>query len=167
MIKAIVYPLLVLTIISLLSCTSSEITTKQYDLVVLGGRVIDSASGLDAVRNIGIQDEQIVVITEDSIDGNRIVDATGLIVSAGFIDLHAHGQSEESFSIMVQDGVTTAFELEVGTDDVSKWYGDRAGGQHLLQKGQRLGEAALALVRRRDAPHRAGLPCLLPGGVLD
>ena len=114
MTKTIVYPLLVLTIISLLSCTSSEITTKQYDLVVLGGRVIDSASGLDAVRNIGVQDEQIVVITEDSIDGNRIVDATGLIVSAGFIDLHAHGQSEESFSIMVQDGVTTAFELEVG-----------------------------------------------------
>lgn len=138
MTKAIVHPLLVLTIISLLSCTSSEITTKQYDLVVLGGRVIDSASGLDAVRNIGIQDEQIVVITEDSIDGNRIVDATGLIVSAGFIDLHAHGQSEESFSIMVQDGVTTAFELEVGTDDVSKWYGDRAGGQ-ILNYGVSIG----------------------------
>ena len=122
----------------MLSCTSSEITTKQYDLVVLGGRVIDSASGLDAVRNIGIQDEQIVVITEDSIDGNRIVDATGLIVSAGFIDLHAHGQSEESFSIMVQDGVTTAFELEVGTDNVSKWYGDRAGGQ-ILNYGVSIG----------------------------
>ena len=59
MTKAITYPLLTLAIISLLSCTPSEITTKQYDLVVLGGRVIDSDSGLDAVRNIGVRDERI------------------------------------------------------------------------------------------------------------
>ena len=138
MTKAITYPLLTLAIISLLSCTPSEITTKQYDLVVLGGRVIDSDSGLDAVRNIGVRDERIVAITEDPIDGNRVVDATGLIVSAGFIDLHAHGQLEESFSVMVQDGVTTAFELELGTDDVSDWYSERTGGQ-ILNYGVSIG----------------------------
>jgi N-acyl-D-aspartate/D-glutamate deacylase len=32
---------------------------------------------------------------------------------------------------MVQDGVTSGFELEVGTNDVAGWYGERAGGQFI------------------------------------
>ena len=51
------------------------------------------------------------------------------VVAPGFIDLHEHGQQEESYRMMVRDGVTSAFELEVGTADVAAWYEAREGGQ--------------------------------------
>ena len=99
---------------------------------------MDPESGLDAVRNLGIRDGRIEEISANPLVGERIVDATGLVVTPGFIDLHAHGQSEEVFRLMVRDGVTTAFELEVGTVDVSAWYGEREGGQ-ILNYGVSIG----------------------------
>jgi len=99
----------------------------QYDVVVAGGRVIDPESGLDAVRWIGVTGGKIVVISREPIAGARLIDASGLVVAPGFIDLHVHGQDDENYRIKAMDGVTTALELEVGTGDVGKWYADREG----------------------------------------
>jgi N-acyl-D-aspartate/D-glutamate deacylase len=138
MTKTISYSVVGFVLISVFSCAPPETTVERYDLVVQGGRVMDPESGLDAVRNLGIRDGRIEEISANTLVGERIVDATGLVVAPGFIDLHAHGQSEEAFRLMVQDGVTTAFELEVGTGDVSAWYGKREGGQ-ILNYGVSIG----------------------------
>src|SRR5437879_1979750 len=66
-------------------------TPPIYDRVILGGHVMDPASQLDAVRNIGITGGRIAVITTNAIRGRDTVDARGLVVAPGFIDLHAHG----------------------------------------------------------------------------
>ena len=102
-----------------------------YDRVILGGRVMDPESGLDAVRNIGLSGGRIAVITTDPLTGRDTVDARGLIVSPGFIDLHAHGQTPETYRFQALDGVTTALELELGTGDVAGWYGEREAGQRI------------------------------------
>ncbi|GIS78787.1 MAG: hypothetical protein CM1200mP14_03530 [Gammaproteobacteria bacterium] len=117
---------LALTSLLLSSCT---IGNTQYDLVIEGGRVIDPESGLDAVRTIGVIGGEIAAITETSLEGDRVIQATGLVVVPGFIDLHEHGQEEDSYRMMVRDGVTTALELEVGTADVEGWYAEREGGK--------------------------------------
>ncbi len=93
-----------------------------FDLVILGGRVIDPETGLDGVRNVGVRDDEIVEITEDEIEGDRTVDAEGLVVAPGFIDLHAHGQTILSGRVQALDGVTTALELEAGVYPVSSFY---------------------------------------------
>ena len=111
--------------LALASCTQPETSDGGYDVVVLGGRVMDPESGHDAVRNVGIRDGRIEAITEDAIEGARVIDATGHVIAPGFIDLHVHGQHDEGFTFMIRDGVTSGLELEVGTGDVAKWYKQR------------------------------------------
>src|ERR1051325_7847057 len=100
-----------------------------YDLVVANGRVIDPESALDGVRNVGIHAGRVEQISTNPLNGTRVIDATGLVVAPGFIDLHEHGQQEEAYALMVRDGVTSALELEVGTADVAKWYAAHDSGQ--------------------------------------
>jgi N-acyl-D-aspartate/D-glutamate deacylase len=102
-----------------------------YDRVILGGRVIDPESNLDAVRNIGLLDGRIAVITTQAIHGRDTIDARGLVVAPGFIDLHAHGQTPETYRFYSLDGVTTTMELELGTSDVDAWYRERSAGQRI------------------------------------
>jgi N-acyl-D-aspartate/D-glutamate deacylase len=121
------FPGVCLIAILVSSCTSPPAQT--YDLVVAGGRVLDPESGVDAVRHLGIRGRTIEAVSESPLAGARIIDATNHVVAPGFIDLHEHGQQEESYRMMVRDGVTSAFELEVGTGDVAGWYAARDGGQ--------------------------------------
>src|SRR5688572_22260719 len=110
----------------------------SYDLVVANGRVMDPESGLDAVRHIGITGDSIAVISETPLQGTRVIDAANHVVAPGFIDLHEHGQQEDSYRMMVRDGVTSALELEVGTGDIAKFYDDRKIGQ-LVNFGASIG----------------------------
>ena len=66
----------------------SAYSQARYDLVILGGRVMDPASGTDAVRNIGIRSGQITAISSEVFEGRETIDASGLVVAPGFIDLH-------------------------------------------------------------------------------
>ena len=106
-------------------------TPPIYDRVILGGHVMDPASHLDAVRNIGLSGGRIAVITTHAVRGRDTIDARGLVVAPGFIDLHAHGQTPETYRFYALDGVTTALELELGTADVAAWYREREGGERI------------------------------------
>src|SRR5262249_50011530 len=66
---------------------STTIAAKEFDLVILNGRVIDPESKLDAVRNVGIIAGKIEAITTKALQGRSIMDAKGLVVAPGFIDL--------------------------------------------------------------------------------
>ncbi len=107
------------------------VTTPQgappYDLVVANGRVMDPDSGLDGVRNVGISHGAIAAIAAEPLQGRASLDATGLVVTPGFIDLHQHGQTPEAYRLKAADGVTTALELEVGVGDIDRWYDERTG----------------------------------------
>ncbi len=100
---------------------------QQFDIVLANGRVIDPASGLDAVRHIGITGDKIRAISEAPLKGRTTVDAKGLVVAPGFIDLHSHGQTPENYRFKARDGVTTALEMEVGVSPVPEWYSAREG----------------------------------------
>jgi N-acyl-D-aspartate/D-glutamate deacylase len=99
----------------------------QYDVVILNGRVMDPESGLDAVRNVGIRGGKIAALSNKAMTGKRTIDAKGLVVAPGFIDLHEHGQEAKNYQFQAHDGVTTSLELELGTSDVAAWYAAREG----------------------------------------
>ena len=94
----------------------------MFDLVIANGRVIDPESGLDAVRNVGIRGDRIIEISAQPLEGHDTIDARGLVVSPGFIDIHRHAHGDTSYRYAARDGVTTAFELEIGAADVDAWY---------------------------------------------
>jgi hypothetical protein len=121
--------LLALIAALLLATSCAREPSQSYDLVIANGRVMDPESGLDAVRHVGIRAGKVEAISESSLAGTRVIDAANHVVAPGFVDLHEHGQQEESYRMMVRDGVTSAFELEVGTGDVAAWYAAREGGQ--------------------------------------
>ncbi|PYO91458.1 MAG: D-glutamate deacylase, partial [Gemmatimonadetes bacterium] len=64
-----------------------QTSAPVYDRVILGGHVMDPASGLDAIRNVGLQNGRVAVITTNAITGRDTIDARGLVVAPGFIDL--------------------------------------------------------------------------------
>ncbi|MGI8744811.1 MAG: amidohydrolase family protein [Bryobacteraceae bacterium] len=103
------------------------LAAQQYDIVIANGRVMDPESNLDAVRNIGITGDKIAAISPAPLRGRRVIDAKGLVVAPGFIDLHSHGQTAENYGFKARDGVTTALEMEVGVGPVAQWYAQRKG----------------------------------------
>ena len=110
----------------------------SYDLLIRGGRVIDPESGLDAIRNVGVRGSRIKTLTDADLEGDSVIDAAGLVVAPGFIDLHSHGQDAENYEVQARDGVTTALELEVGAGDIDSWY-ERRKGNALINFGASVG----------------------------
>ncbi|HMG00308.1 MAG TPA: hypothetical protein VK560_03605, partial [Gemmatimonadaceae bacterium] len=102
-------------------------TSAPLDVVLVGGRVLDPETNLDAVRAVGIKGGRIVSVTSGVPAARDTVDVRGLVVAPGFIDLHSHGQDSINYRYMAHDGVTTALELELGTYPVAPWYAKREG----------------------------------------
>jgi N-acyl-D-aspartate/D-glutamate deacylase len=106
---------------------TAALSAQTYDIVVANGRVVDPASKTDAVRWVGINGSTIAAVSATPLTGKMTIDARGLVVAPGFIDLHSHGQTDENYRFKARDGVTTALELEVGANPIGAWYAQRAG----------------------------------------
>jgi N-acyl-D-aspartate/D-glutamate deacylase len=106
-----------------------------YDVVLRGGRVIDPESGLDAVRDVAIAGDRVAVVGIGLPPGRQEADVTGLVVTAGFIDLHSHAHDLGSARLQVMDGVTTALELEAGVTPVAAGYAAAAAAGRPLNYG--------------------------------
>src|SRR5437667_10254818 len=128
---------------------AGPLCAQTYDLVVAGGRVLDPASNLDAVRHIGIRAGKIAAVSATPLQGRETLDAAGLTVAPGFIDLHSHGQTPENYRFKAMDGVTTALELEVGVSPVGAWYKAREG-RSLIHFGASAGHIPARMAVMKD-----------------
>ena len=128
------------TAVTTAALTACGQATGPYDLVINQGRVIDPESGLDAVRSVGIRDGKIVAISEAALDAKQAIDASGLVVSPGFINLHSHSVAEAGYRLELLDGVTTVLELEAGSFPISR-FGQQLGEAPLTHFGASVGHA--------------------------
>jgi N-acyl-D-aspartate/D-glutamate deacylase len=126
------------------------LAAQTYDVVLQNGRVVDPESGLDAVRSVGVSGKKIAAVSAHPLRGDVVVDASGLVIAPGFIDLHSHGQTPENYRFKAMDGVTTALELEVGVSPVSEWYTDR-DGRALINFGASTSHIQARMLAMKDA----------------
>ena len=121
---------------SLLFCLAISISISRsvsaqvnaiYDVVLVGGRVIDPETKLDTIKNIGILNSRISEISSEPLKGKEMINVAGLVVAPGFIDLHAHGRTNKEQEYQLHDGLTTGLELEWGIEFLDKWYASRKG----------------------------------------
>jgi N-acyl-D-glutamate deacylase len=108
---------------------------SEHDLLVRNGRVIDPQTGFNRVCDVAIAGGRITAIGAAPGKSAREIDATGLVVAPGFIDLHAHGQSLPADRMQAFDGVTTSLELEAGALPVSAWYAHQEATGRTLNYG--------------------------------
>ena len=67
---------------------------QEIDLLIKNGHVFDPKNGLDTVQDISITDGKILQVAPNiEATAKKVVDATGLYVSPGLIDIHTHTYS--------------------------------------------------------------------------
>ena len=106
---------------------ASPAMAVDYDVVINNGRVMDPETNFDGVRNVGVKDGRIVVITKDAITGIETINASGHVVAPGFIDGHQHATDQFSRKVNLRDGLTTQMDFEAGAGDIAQWYANAEG----------------------------------------
>ena len=132
--------LLILTVLSMSLAACSQ--DSEYDLVIANGRVIDPETQLDAIRHLGIRDGSISQISQQPLRGNKTIDASGLVVAPGFIDIHSHTPTLLGQQVNLLDGITTQLELEAGSFPVS-FYGEHFRDGAQINYGSSVGHWAV------------------------
>lgn len=88
--------------------------TPRYDVLISGGTVVDGGGSAGFRADVAISGDRVVLVSRTPIaagEARRVIDATGLVVAPGFIDLHAHLEPITSMpdaESHVRQGVTLA-----------------------------------------------------------
>jgi N-acyl-D-amino-acid deacylase len=104
---------LVLTLLAAAFTACAIAAEPAYDVVIRGGRVVDGTGNPWFYGDVAIRGEQIVAVGKlpPEVTASREIDARGLVVAPGFIDMHSHsdlllledGQAQSK----IRQGVTT------------------------------------------------------------
>ena len=86
----------------------------MYDLLIMGGNIVDPASDLLEQAEVAIQGGRVVAVAKGLHRGSarQVVDAGGQWVLPGLIDSHVHVSARpEGYRMMAQAGVTCALDM--------------------------------------------------------
>jgi len=119
----------------------------DYDLKIMGGTIIDG-SGREGYRgDVGIKGGKIVALGRVDGAASRTIDAGGLVVSPGFVDIHTHYDAQvmwdKMLSISPWHGVTTAVMGNCGFGVAPMRPADRQGIMRTLEKVEGMSYEAL------------------------
>ena len=119
---------------------------QQYDLLIRNGRIIDPKNNIDSKMDLAVKDGKIAKVANSipAAQAIKVIDATGLIVVPGLIDIHTHvfvGSKPETFAdgflsvspddFTLKAGVTTV--VDAGT---SGWRNFPTFKEHVIDKSK-------------------------------
>lgn len=98
----------------------AQVEPSGYDLLIRGGRVVDGTGNPWVYADVGIRDGRIVSVGQlAGADATRVVDATGLVVAPGFIDLHTHSDSQLLADGTAQSKIRQGVTLDIAGESSS------------------------------------------------
>jgi len=116
-------PCVVASLLSLL-VPVNLVAQEPLDIVIASGMILDGAGNPFVVADVGIAGERIVEIGRiDTTRARRVIDATGLYVTPGFIDMHSHSANGDG-SISHPEGRRAANSVTQGitTEAITSWW---------------------------------------------
>lgn len=109
-------------LVLIIVCLYHNAGAQTYDLLITNGKIIDGTGNPWFVGDIAINEGKIVKVGRIEGDAKRTIDATGLIVSPGFIDVHTHIETNDlkfpTAPNFIHDGVTTVVTGNCGFSKV-------------------------------------------------
>ena len=119
--------------------SAAQGTDQPFDLAIVGGRVIDPASGFDYVASIGISGSTVAAISADPeappLQAATTIDATGLVVSPGFIDILSYSPNGYGEWFKLADGVTTNLGMHGLDNRATNWFAAHPDGSSPIHFG--------------------------------
>ena len=110
-----------------------------FDLAIVGGRVIDPASGFDFVASIGVSGSTVAAIAAGPdaapLQASRTIDASGLVVSPGFIDILSYSPNGYGEWFKLADGVTANLGMHGLDNRADQWFGAHPDGSSPVHFG--------------------------------
>lgn len=119
---------------------SAEITdpNHRFDLVIENGRLMDPESGFDTLASLGVSGTRVAAIAAGSgqlLQGATRIDATGRVVSPGFIDILSYSPNNYGEWYKIADGVTTNLGMHGLDDRAADWFAAHRNGSAPLHFG--------------------------------
>lgn len=109
-------------VIPFLLISPALFSQDSYDIVIRNGKIIDGSGNNWYYSDIAIQNGKIVLISRTiNASAKKVIDANGLIVAPGFIDVHTHLEGDEAkepkATNFILDGVTTCITGNCGSSE--------------------------------------------------
>jgi N-acyl-D-aspartate/D-glutamate deacylase len=120
-----------LALLALAACGTGP-DAGTYDLVIRGGRIVDGTGAAGFEGDLAVRGDRIVAVGRVEGAGRREIDARGLVVAPGFIDMHSH-----SDLLLLEDGDAQSKIRQGVTTDV---LGEDSSGGPIVGKHPREGK---------------------------
>lgn len=116
----------------------------MFDIVISNGNIINPELNAMSIHNIGIKNGKIVTITSDELQGINTINASGLIVSPGFIDVHGHIDGHSYCAeLSLRQGVTTTVGGNCGLSpiDINSFFEEQDKKGFLINQAELIGHS--------------------------
>lgn len=111
-------------LLMLMVLTSSLVSAQTYDMLIKGGRLIDPKNDIDATMDIALKDGKVAKVAKSiaGSDAAKVIEADGLVVTPGLIDIHGHVFHGTQPNHYLSDGLTAlppdGFTFRVGVTTI-------------------------------------------------
>ncbi|HUR46292.1 MAG TPA: amidohydrolase family protein, partial [Candidatus Saccharimonadales bacterium] len=132
---------IIATFSSLNCCAAAE-----YDLILRNGKIVDGSGNPWFKGDVAIRGDRIVVVGLGVGSATQVIDASGLVIAPGFIDMHSHSDwvlfEDGAAQSKIRQGVTTEV---IGESSSAGPFQDKLAAKTVAIKGR-----TIAIRRLRD-----------------